>query len=97
MAVVTHWVNCAAVENQDRSSTCRQRLESTAVFRLKGADAAKARVLVQAAARAQCAAHLGVVHIGESGAAEPEDDYFYRSRRNGGVQYSVVSRVALLA
>jgi hypothetical protein len=34
---------------------------------LKGADAAKARVLVQAAARAQCAAHLGVVHIGESG------------------------------
>jgi hypothetical protein len=49
---------------------------------LKGADAAKARVLVQAAARAQCAAHLGVVHIGESGAAEPEDDYIYRSRRN---------------
>src|SRR5206468_12329346 len=49
---------------------------------LKGADAAKARVLVQAAARAQCAAHLGVVHIGESGGAEPEDDYSYRSRRN---------------
>ena len=49
---------------------------------LKGADAAKVRVLVQAAARAQCAAHLGVVHIGESGAAEPEDDYFYRSRRS---------------
>jgi hypothetical protein len=37
---------------------------------------------VQAAALARCAAHLGVVHIGESGAAEPEDDYFYRSRRN---------------
>ncbi len=49
---------------------------------LKGADAAKARVLVHAAAREQCAAHLGVVHIGESGAAEPDDDYFYRSRRN---------------
>jgi hypothetical protein len=48
---------------------------------LKGADAAKARVFVQAAARAQCAAHLGIVHIGESGAAEPGDDYFYRSRR----------------
>jgi hypothetical protein len=47
---------------------------------LKGADAAKARVLVQAVARAQCAAHLGVVHIGESGAAEPADDYFYGSR-----------------
>ncbi len=49
---------------------------------LKGADAARARVLIQAAARAQCAAHLGIVHIGESGAAEPDDDYFYRSRRN---------------
>jgi 2OG-Fe(II) oxygenase superfamily len=49
---------------------------------LKGSDAAKARVLVQAAARAQCTAYLGIVHIGESGAAEPEDDYFYRSRRN---------------
>lgn len=49
---------------------------------LKGADAAKARVLMQAAARAQCAAHLGIVHIGESGAAEPDDDYFHKSRRN---------------
>lgn len=49
---------------------------------LKGADAARARVVVQAAARAQCAAHLGIVHIGESGAAETDYDYFYRSRRN---------------
>jgi hypothetical protein len=49
---------------------------------LKGSDAAKARVLVQAAARAQCTAYLGIVHIGESGAAEPDDDYFYRSRRD---------------
>ena len=49
---------------------------------LKGADAAKSRVLVQAAARSQCDAYLAIVHIGESGAAEPDDDYFYRSRRN---------------
>jgi hypothetical protein len=50
---------------------------------LKGPDAAKARVLVQAAALAKCAVHLGIVHIGESGAAEPDyDDYSYRSRRN---------------
>lgn len=50
---------------------------------LKGADAARARVLVQAAARAQCAVHLGIVHIGESGAAEPDyDEYSYRSRWN---------------
>jgi 2OG-Fe(II) oxygenase superfamily len=48
---------------------------------LKGADAARARVLAQAAARAQCAAHLGIVHIGESGSAEP-DDAFYGSRWN---------------
>ena len=49
---------------------------------LKGSDAARARVLVQAAARAQCTAYLGIVHIGESGAAEPDDAYFYRSRRS---------------
>ncbi len=54
---------------------------------LKGADAAKARVLVQAAERGQCAAHLGIVHIGESGAAEPDYDYFYRSRRNRSRSY----------
>jgi hypothetical protein len=48
---------------------------------LKGADAARARVLAQAAARAQCAAHLGIVHIGESGSAEP-DDAFHGSRWN---------------
>jgi hypothetical protein len=49
---------------------------------LKGSDAAKARVLVQAAARTQCTAYLGVVHIGESGAAELDDDYFSSSRGN---------------
>jgi hypothetical protein len=49
---------------------------------LKGADAAKSRVLVQAAARSQCDAYLAIVHIGESGAAEPDDDYWYRSPRN---------------
>jgi hypothetical protein len=48
---------------------------------LKGADAARARVLVQAAARASCAAHLGIVHIGDSGAAEPDYD-LYESRWN---------------
>jgi hypothetical protein len=48
---------------------------------LKGADAARARVLAQAAERAQCAAHLGIVHIGESGSAEPDDPY-YGSRWN---------------
>jgi hypothetical protein len=50
---------------------------------LKGADAARAGVLMQAAARARCAAHLGIVHIGESGAAEPDyHEYSYRSRWN---------------
>ena len=50
---------------------------------LKGADAAKARVLMQAAVRAECAAYLGIVHIGDSGAAEPDYDYSDRSRRYG--------------
>jgi hypothetical protein len=48
---------------------------------LKSADAARARVLVQAAAQAQCAVHLGIVHIGDSGAAEPDYD-LYESRWN---------------
>src|ERR1017187_5216695 len=34
MAVVTQWANCAAVENPNSSQTCRQRRQSTAVFRL---------------------------------------------------------------
>ncbi len=50
---------------------------------LKGADAARARVLVQAGARVQCAAHLGIVHIGDSGAAEADyEEYYSQSRWN---------------
>lgn len=48
---------------------------------LKGADAAKAQVMVKAAAQAECAAHLAVVHIEESGAAE--EHYFDFSRSRG--------------
>ena len=48
---------------------------------LKGADAARSQVLVQAAGRALCAAHLGVVHIEETGSAEADYDYNYSSRR----------------
>jgi hypothetical protein len=48
---------------------------------LKAADAAKAGVLGRAAARAECVVHLGIVHIGESGAADPEyAGYSYRPR-----------------
>jgi hypothetical protein len=49
---------------------------------LKGVHAAKSRVLVQAATHSQCDTYLAIVHIGESGAAEPDDDYWYGSRRN---------------
>lgn len=44
---------------------------------LKGGDAALAKVVRHAARRAECALHLGIVHIEESGAAEPcfEMDY----------------------
>ncbi len=49
---------------------------------LKAADAARVQVLAQAAERADCAAHLGIVHIEESGAAQ-ELDHDYRSRSWG--------------
>jgi len=54
---------------------------------LKGADAAKARVLLRAATKAQCAAHLAIVHIGESGEAESDFGYSYRSRRRSYASY----------
>ncbi|MSU36371.1 MAG: hypothetical protein EXS36_15000 [Pedosphaera sp.] len=38
---------------------------------LKSADLARTGVLLQAAERAECVAHLGIVHIEESGSAEP--------------------------
>jgi hypothetical protein len=41
---------------------------------LKSVDAARVQVLAQAAERADCAVHLGVVHIEESGAAEEQYD-----------------------
>lgn len=40
---------------------------------LKSADRARAKVLQKAAARADCASHLGIVHIEESGPAEYRD------------------------
>jgi hypothetical protein len=42
---------------------------------LKNADAARAAVLREAAARSGCAFHLGIVHIEESGWAEYNGDY----------------------
>ena len=53
--------------------------EGLAFRALKSADAARVQVLAQAAERAGCAVHLGIVHIEESGAAEPEYSG-YRSR-----------------
>ncbi len=52
---------------------------------LKGRDAVLAKVARHAARRAECALHLGIVHIEESGAAEPCFDLDYgRARRRGG-------------
>jgi len=49
---------------------------------LKARDAALAKVVREAARRARCALHLGIVHIEESGAAEPYFDMDYgRGRR----------------
>jgi 2-oxoglutarate-Fe(II)-dependent oxygenase superfamily protein len=52
---------------------------------LKGRDAALAKVVRHAARRAECALHLGIVHIEESGAAEPyfHMDYGGARRRRG--------------
>ncbi|PYS55140.1 MAG: hypothetical protein DMF76_26280 [Acidobacteria bacterium] len=44
---------------------------------LKARDAALAKVVRDAARRARCALHLGIVHIEESGAAEPYFDMDY--------------------
>jgi hypothetical protein len=55
--------------------------EGLAFAALKLADAARVKVLAKAAERAGCAAHLGIVHIEESGAAEPQ--YEYRPRKWG--------------
>jgi hypothetical protein len=52
---------------------------------LKGRDAALAKVARHAAQGAECALHLGIVHIEESGAAEPCFDLDYgHARRRGG-------------
>ena len=49
---------------------------------LKSADAARVSVLAQAAERAGCAAHLGIVHIEESGSAQ--ERYHDYGRRGWG-------------
>ncbi len=46
---------------------------------LKSADAARVKVLAQAAERAGCAVHLGIVHIEESGSAQ-ENYHDYQPR-----------------
>jgi hypothetical protein len=51
---------------------------------LKGQDAARVQALSRAAERAGCDAHLGIVHIGETGPAEPHFDmYGYGGWRSG--------------
>lgn len=49
---------------------------------LKGADSARAEVLIAAAEQAECDLHLALISIEESGYAEYTGDY-YRSRRHG--------------
>lgn len=44
---------------------------------LKGRDAAIAKLLRQAASEADCALHLAIMHIEESGAAEPDYETYY--------------------
>jgi len=51
---------------------------------LKNADAARTKVLVEAATRAGCAVHLGIVHIEESGSAESKYGGYRRGRSRWG-------------
>lgn len=56
---------------------------------LKNADAARARMLREAAAQAGCDVHLGIVHIGETGPAEYWGGSYRRRRRGGyGLEYA---------
>lgn len=55
---------------------------------LKNADAARAKVLAQAAETAGCVAHLGLVHIEENGPAEPRYQPYDRYRRRSRWDYS---------
>jgi predicted 2-oxoglutarate/Fe(II)-dependent dioxygenase YbiX len=48
---------------------------------LKNADAAIGKVLSEAALKANCAIYLGIVHIEESGSAEPDYDHYSRRSR----------------
>lgn len=50
---------------------------------LKNADAALAQVLSQAALQAHCAIHLGIVHLEESGSAEPHYESYSRHSKWG--------------
>jgi hypothetical protein len=54
---------------------------------LKGRDAALAKVLRRASERAECALHLGIVHIEELGSAEPYYDIDYEGGRRWGSYY----------
>jgi hypothetical protein len=60
--------------------------EGLAFAGLKSADAARVKVLCQAAEHAACVAHLGIVHIEESGAAQ-ETCYDHNPRRRRGRYY----------
>ncbi len=55
---------------------------------LKNADAALAQVLSQACVRSDCAIHLAIVHILESGSAEPQYPTYSRGSRWGRRYYS---------
>jgi hypothetical protein len=59
---------------------------------LKGADRARAKALQKAAAQADCAIHLGIVHIEESGPAEYHDDGPRNWRSNRFEQHENASR-----
>lgn len=66
----------------------RYTQEGLTIDKLKGVDRARAEVLFKAAEQADCIAHLALITLWQSGAAEGAyDEYSYGYRRRGGYGY----------
>lgn len=64
-----------AAQRKSRGSSNTSTARPAFPSALKGADAAQCQALAQAANRAKCAAHLGIVHIEETGGVDEIFEY----------------------
>src|SRR5512146_1437616 len=82
-ALLGDWTNAAVADSRTLTIDHRYTQEGLSADKLKGIDRARANVLFEAAEQADCVAHLALVTLWQSGAAEEDyDDYSYgRGRR----------------